>query len=515
MRIDVDEQHIQKLVDDVVRRVKDRMNGGGGHGGVGTDPQPQAAPATARRVSSATARQVSPAASPNRGLRPASSLGAEGIYSDVESAVEAAQQAYEELMSISVRGREALIRAMREASIENANHLGALAVEETRLGRVSAKVQKILLAARKTPGTEDLDPLAYTGDDGLTLVEPAPFGVIGAITPSTNPPSTVINNTISMVASGNAVVINPHPSAKRVSNETVRVLNRAISAAGGPDHLICSIAEPTLETGQAVMSHPGVKLLLVTGGGAVVKAAMTCGKKAVAAGPGNPPVIVDDTANITRAGRNIVDGASFDNNVLCIAEKEIFCFENVADRLKEEMLRHGTVELRGSQRDALVDRCLDLSDSSHPRIRTDMAGKDASVLLKEIGLSAHPDVRLVLAEVDDPMHPLVQAEQLTPFIPLVRVRNLDEGLEWALQAEHGFRHTAIMHSEHVSRMSRVARAVETTIFVKNAPSYAGLGFGGEGYTTLSIATPTGEGLTSARTFTRQRRCVLAGSFRII
>jgi acyl-CoA reductase-like NAD-dependent aldehyde dehydrogenase len=247
----------------------------------------------------------------------------------------------------------------------------------------------------------------------------------------------------------------------------------------------------------------------------VVKVAMASGKKTIAAGPGNPPVIVDDTANITRAAKNIVDGASFDNNVLCIAEKEIFVFENVADRLKEEMLRYGAYELSGRTLDALVEECIDTSDPQHPRARPQRVGRDAATLLSIVGVDAPRGVRLLLAEVNDPKHPLVQAEQLMPIIPMVRARDLDQALSWALDAEHGFRHTAVMHSEHVSRMSRVARAVETSIFVKNAPSYAGLGFGGEGFTTLSIATPTGEGLTSARTFTRQRRCVLAGAFRII
>jgi propionaldehyde dehydrogenase len=339
--------------------------------------------------------------------------------------------------------------------------------------------------------------------------------VLGAITPSTNPPSTIVNNAISIVAAGNSVVFNPHPSAKSVSNEMVRVLNRAIMEAGGPPNLLCSIASPTLDSSQALMKHPDVRLLLVTGGGAVVKLAMTSGKKAVAAGPGNPPVIVDDTAALTNAARSIVDGASFDNNVLCIAEKEIFVFANVADRLKAELARHGAHEVTGRERDVLVETCLDLSDPTHPVGGRDFIGKDALKLLAAAGLSGPPDTRLVMCEVDDLMHPLIQAEQLMPFIPILRVRDLDEALACAKQAEHRFRHTAVMHSENVVSMSRVAREIETTIFVKNAPSYAGLGFGGEGFTTLSIAGPTGEGLTSARTFTRQRRCVLAGSFRIV
>ncbi|MCD6497568.1 MAG: aldehyde dehydrogenase EutE [Deltaproteobacteria bacterium] len=446
--------------------------------------------------------------------RPTSS-SATGLFADMESAVSAAEAAYRELGGMSLAARQKFIDAMRRKAEEYAEPLAALTVEETGMGRVSSKVQKNLLAARATPGTEDLQPKAYTGDDGLTLVEPAPFGVVGAITPSTNPASTVVNNGISFVAAGNAAVFNPHPAAKRVTNETIRLMNEAIVEAGGPQNLLCSVERPSRESAQALMVHPTIRLLMVTGGEEVVNAAMSSGKRVVGAGPGNAPVLVDDTANITKAARAVVDGASFDNGLLCIAEKVLLVFDNVADRLKEEMLRYGAVEVRGRDLDRLTERCIDSSGSGYPMPKKDMVGRDASVLLSEIGVSAHPNARLVLAEVPDISHPLVQAEQLMPFLPMVRVRDLDEGLAWAKAVEHGFRHTACMHSENVSRMSRMAREIETTIFVKNAPSYGGLGFGGEGFTTLSIAGPTGEGLTSARTFTRQRRCVLAGAFRIV
>lgn len=548
MKIDISEKQLQMLVDDVVHKVKEKMRGGDvaeGNSGLKSSSSMafSASPSvpTARSLSKTnvlptnllptnllptnvtsanvtSAGQVGSSGAVGSSLSVGSSLTAsksEGVFGDMDEAVASAQASYEQLMDMSVKQREGLISAMRRAAIENAERLGKLAVEETGFGRVSSKIQKILLAARKTPGTEDLNPRAYSGDDGLTLVEPAPYGVIGSITPSTNPPSTVVNNSIGIVAAGNGVVVNPHPSAKVVSNETVKMLNRAILAAGGPPTLVCSVTEPTLKSGQAMMKHAGVRLLLVTGGEGVVKVAMSSGKKVIAAGPGNPPVIVDDTADITRAARNIVDGASFDNNVLCTAEKEVFVYKSVAERLKQEMCRYGAYEISGHQLDALVNECIDIQDPSHPRARTDKVGKDASLLLSYVGINAPKNTRLVIAEVDDPMHPLVQAEQLMPFLPIVRVNDLNEALSCALQAEHGFRHTAVMHSEHVSRMSTVARAVETSIFVKNAPSYAGLGFGGEGHTTLSIATPTGEGLTSARTFTRQRRCVLAGAFRII
>jgi propionaldehyde dehydrogenase len=444
--------------------------------------------------------------------RPVTAEKADGVFADMDQAIAAAQMAYEEFSAVSLYRRKHFLDAMRAAAVAEAEALARDAVSETGLGRVADKVQKNLLAAHKTPGVEDLAPLAYTGDDGLTLVEPAPYGVVGAITPTTNPAATIINNAISIVAAGNAVVFNPHPSAKRVSNRAVALLNRAIREAGGPATLLCSIADPSLESSQALMKHPGIRLLLVTGGGAVVQLAMTSGKKCIAAGPGNPPVIVDDSAVITRAARCIVDGASFDNNVLCTAEKEIFVFDNVADQLISEMLACGAYLVSGAQLERLVAALVVPGDHPHPH--KDFVGKDAAVLLEQAGVRTERQVRLLICETDFD-HPLVQAEMLMPIVPIVRVRDLDEALDKAKRAEHGYRHSAYMHSESVSNMSRVARQIETTIFVKNAPSYAGLGFGGEGHCTLSIAGPTGEGLTSARSFTRQRRCVLAGAFRII
>lgn len=509
--MDMTQDQISRLVDTVVARVRSQM----GQPAAGVSPaasgaSPAAAPsngANGHSVGGARVGQVVYGGAPVAGM--------DGVYPDMDQAIAAAGRSYEALSRATLADRQAFVAAMRQAAEREAERLGYLAAEETGLGNGPDKVKKVLLAARKTPGTEDLVPTAYTGDDGLSLVEPAPFGILGAVTPSTNPPSTVVNNGISFVAAGNVAVFNPHPAAKRVSLETIQVLNRAIVGAGGPPDVLCAPAEPTLESGQRLMEHPAIRLLLVTGGEMVTHLALTSGTRAVAAGPGNAPVIVDDTAPVSQAAKHIVDGASFDNGVLCIAEKAIFVFRNVADRLKEEMRRQGAYELGPRERDALVDRVLDGSKPGLPTPKRDCVGRSARDLLGLIGIQAPPETRLVLCEVEDLHHPLVQAEQLMPFLPLLRVEDLDEALACALQAEHGFRHTAVMHSENVSSMSRVAREIETTIFVKNAPSYAGIGFGGEGFTTLSIAGPTGEGITSARTFTRQRRCVLAGAFRIV
>ncbi|WP_223590461.1 aldehyde dehydrogenase family protein [Neobacillus bataviensis] len=455
--------------------------------------------------------QSQPDSSPVSSL-PEVSFG-NGVFTTVDEAAAAARLAWEKLRKLPVAVRRQMIENMREVSRKHANELAKLAVEETGLGRVEDKVAKILLATNKTPGLEDLISTSYSGDDGLTLVEYAPIGVIGSITPSTNPAATIINNSISLLAAGNTVVYNPHPSAKLVSIKTMQLLNEAIVAAGGPENTLTSVAAPNLETSAEVMNHPQVNALVVTGGGPVVKAAMAVGKKVIAAGPGNPPVVVDETAIISKAAADIVKGASFDNNVLCTAEKEVFVVEKVANALKSEMVKNGAIELKGFQFEKLLEKVLvKKGDKFYPN--RDFIGKDANVILQAAGIQASPDVRLIIAETNKD-HPLVMTEMLMPILPIVRVPDVDKAIELAVIAEKGNRHTAIMHSQNITNLTKMAQEIQATIFVKNGPSVSGLGFESEGFTTLTIAGPTGEGLTSAKTFTRQRRCVLVDGFRII
>jgi len=253
---------------------------------------------------------------------------------------------------------------------------------------------------------------------------------------------------------------------------------------------------------------------VITGGEAVVKVAMKTGKKVIAAGPGNPPVIVDDTAVIPQAAKDIVDGASFDNNVLCIAEKEVFVFKSVADELMARMRENGAFQVSGADIDRIAKTVLDEKEGKYAPKR-EFVGRDASAILRASGVSFNGDPRLVIAEVPE-NHPFITTEMLMPVLGVARIDDdIDLAIRLAIKAENGCRHTAMMHSQNVSRLSMAAKALNTTIFVKNAPSYAGLGFNGEGFTSLTVATPTGEGVTSARTFTRLRRCVLYGSFRIV
>jgi acyl-CoA reductase-like NAD-dependent aldehyde dehydrogenase len=438
------------------------------------------------------------------------------LFADIDSAVTAAKLAYTQLNTMPLSLREKMIVQIRRIMRENAQLLAREAWQETGMGRYEDKVQKNLLNANKAPGTEVLTATAWTGDDGMTLVEYAPYGVIGSIIPSTNPTSTVICNSISMIAAGNSIVFNAHPGAVNSSNHAVQMVNEAVVTAGGPPNLACAVARPTIETAQRLMTHPDIRLLVVTGGEGVVRSAMKSGKRAVCAGPGNPPVVVDETADIEQAGRDIVRGASFDNNIICVDEKELFVVESVADALKSSMCRHGAYEINSWQLNRLAKAIFDKVPGAweHGTMNKSFIGKNARVLLREIGIDVGDEIRLVLAEVKKD-HPLVYSEQMMPIMPLVRVRNADEGIDLAKKAEHGFRHTAVMHSKNLDNLSRMAREMDCSIFVKNAPSFAGVGFGGEGFCAFTIASPTGDGITNPISFSRIRRCVLKDSFRIV
>jgi propionaldehyde dehydrogenase len=439
-----------------------------------------------------------------------------GVFSDIGNAIDAAESAFHRLSQITLETRKKIIENIRTVALASNEVLAKMAWEETGLGRWEDKVVKNELGILKTPGVEDIHPEAYSDDNGMTLVEKAPYGVIGSITPCTNPVVTIISNSIGMIAAGNAVVFNPHPSAKKTSAFLISLLNKAITQAGGPVNLLTCTDNPTIESAKELMTHKKIAILVVTGGPAVVRVAMNSGKKVIAAGPGNPPCIVDETADIAKAGKDIVSGAGFDNNVICICEKEVLCVASVADRLKEEMKKNGAYELTGDQIRQITE--LVISEAGCPgregASNKNYVGKNADYIAKAIGLNVPPETRLLLCEVGSE-HPLVWTEQLMPVMPFVRVKDVDAAIDLAVKCEHGFRHTAIMHSLNIAKLSRMAKVANCSIFIKNGPSYAGLGHGGAGFASFTIASPTGEGVTRARTFTRERRCTVVDYFRII
>jgi acyl-CoA reductase-like NAD-dependent aldehyde dehydrogenase len=477
----------ERKIEEIVARVMERLGGAG----------PTAAPSRAAVPEGTRTRANIP-------------RGTNGVYADADQAVKAARRAYEQNERTPLSVKRKMVEAMRKAVLSNLEALSRYAVEETGLGRYEDKLAKNRLVAEKTPGPEILRTAAYTGDDGLMLTERAPYGVILSITPTTNPTETILCNAIGMVAGGNAVVFNVHPSAAQTCNWCVHLLNEAIQSVGGPKDVITSVERPTIESAGVLMKHPLVRLIVVTGGPGVVKAAMNSGKKAIGAGPGNPPAVVDETANLDKAADAIVRGASLDNNIVCIAEKEIIAVDSIATELVRQLQRKPALLLDARQTRELEKVVL---DGDH--VNKDFVGKDAAHIAKQIGITGHGhDLRILLCEVDE-QHPFVQHELLMPVIPLFRARDAADAIAAALRVEHGFHHTATMHSTNIENLATMARLCNCSIFVKNEASYAGLGLGGEGYTSFTIASPTGEGLTTAVHFTRERRCTLKEAFRFV
>lgn len=447
-------------------------------------------------------------------MRAVSPAQTAGVFEALDDAVAAAKTAQPALKHVAMR--QLVIQAIRDAGEKHARELAELAVSETGMGRVEDKFAKNVAQARSTPGVECLSAQVLTGDNGLTLIENAPWGVVASVTPSTNPAATVINNAISLIAAGNSVVFAPHPAAKGVSQRTITILNQAIVAAGGPENLLVTVANPDIDTAQRLFKYPGIGLLVVTGGEAVVEAARKhTNKRLIAAGAGNPPVVVDETADLARAAQAIVKGASFDNNIICADEKVLIVVDAVADELMRLMAGQQAVNLTSSQAELLLPVLLNnVDERGKGTVSRDWVGRDAAKIAAAIGLQVPEQTRLLFVETPA-NHPFAVTELMMPVLPVVRVASVEEAIALAVKLEGGCHHTAAMHSRNIDNMNQMANAIDTSIFVKNGPCIAGLGLGGEGWTTMTITTPTGEGVTSARTFVRLRRCVLVDAFRIV
>jgi len=493
----IDEQQIRKIVESVVASVAASSGGG----------LPKAASGAA--IPSMPAPSM-PAVSTTAGIR-----GQDGVFDRMEDAIAASKRAFEDFKAFSIRERERLVGILRRVTLDHAEEFSKMTVEETGMGNVRDKILKHRNCAKNSPGTEYLVSRSWSGEKGVTLEEYAPFGIIGAITPSTHPVPTLVNNAIIMLAGGNTVVFNPHPNAKKVSAHALQTYHRAVVAGGFPENLMSCVKNPSIETANSLFSHPDVPLLCITGGPGVVKAAMATNKKVIAAGPGNPPVLVDETADIEKAAADIIKGASFDNNLLCIAEKEVFVVESVFDRFMLAMEKAGAVRIDEIHMNLLTEKAFISNEKGGHVLNRDMVGKGADYLADLVKVNIPDGTRVLFGETTKD-NLLVREEQMMPLLPIIRVKNFDEALKCCVEAEHAYRHTALIHSRDMNRITTFARTMNTTIVVANGYSTQGDGpDDGEAYMAFTIATPTGEGVTSPVNFCRIRRLSVAGSLRFV
>lgn len=468
-----------------------------------------------KQLGQANGSAPAPAASADCGCKK-KTHGSDGVFQDAGEAAEAASYAQKELRKHGIAGREKVVNIVKRTCAEKAEEWGHLEFEETRIGRLEHKVGK-LAGIPDVPGVEWLMPRGMSGDHGITMEENTPFGVVGGITPVTHSIPTLSCNVISMVAAGNSVVFNAHPNGAACAAEAVRFYNRLIKAELGIENLVTIVEKPSLESFEALCKSPHVDILCVTGGPGVVNAAMQSGKRSICAGPGNPPVVIDESANLQKAARDIIFGAAFDNNLLCIGEKQIFVLDKVYGAFLQAFKDAGAVQINDGQLDKLTKAAFTYKEDgggcSHPVLNRDLVGADASRLAEVAGAHCDSSTELIFAETDAE-HPFVMEEQMMPMVPVVRVSDIEEAIELAVKSEHGYKHSSMMHSLNIEHLGMMARALDSTLFVKNGSCLAGLGNGGEGYASYSIATTTGEGITTPDTFTRRRRCVVVDNLQM-
>lgn len=445
---------------------------------------------------------------------PAVRTGEWGVFDGMNEAVEAAHQAFQRFETFGLQDRRRFIDAVRGMMLEHKAEFARMAVEQTGMGRVEHKTAKNENAANHSPGVEFLQPKAWSGKNGLAVDDFAPWGVIGNIMPSTHPAAAMVNNIIIQLAGGNTIAFNPHPAAKNLSALVIRLANQAMVGRGAPENLVTCVAEPTLESAEILFSHPKTPLLSVTGGPGLVAAAMKHPKPVIAAGPGNPPVLIDETADLELAAKEITWSSGFDNNILCIAEKELFVVETVFVKFMQAMERAGNVKLTSSQMDTLSARAL-FKEGKHFLISRDYVGRNASVLAATLGMHLGDEVPLLFGETDR-NHPWVVAEQMTSCVPVVRVRDFEDGLTACIGAEHGFEHTASVFTRDMNRATEFARRMNTDVIVINGGTLRGNGGDpGEGYFSHTIASPTGQGICTPLDFVRKRRVMTHGALRFI
>jgi acyl-CoA reductase-like NAD-dependent aldehyde dehydrogenase len=438
-----------------------------------------------------------------------------GVFDDVNQAVAATARAQKVWEQTPKETKKKVIAALRKAMHAHAEEFAQGALEETGMGRYEDKLAKKHNSADATPGLEDLETRSWAGDKGMVYEDYAPYGVVAAITPSTHPIAVLFNSIVIIIAPGNGAVFNVHPAGKKISAYAMNIFNRVIQENGGPANLITMLREPTLDTAQKLFTHPDIRLIAATGGPALVKAAFASGKKVIAAGPGNPPVLVDETANLDDAARLVIEGASFDNNILCIAEKECFVVNAVYEKFMAAMAKHGAVKLNKPQIQALAAKVFVKNQRGDVLVSREFVGKNASVLARAAGLTIPDSVRLLFGEAEFTCQ-FVQEEQMMPYMPVVRVKDVDEGIALAVKAEHGYGHTAMIYSNNFQNIAKFTKALNTTIVVVNGPSMAGNGgTAGEGYFSHTIASPTGEGICTPRNFARVRRLTTFKGMQIV
>ena len=382
-----------------------------------------------------------------------------------------------------------------------------LPTAEDRIG--PCKLMKNRGSIIEAAGTEAIQPKVMASSKGLTVEYRAPYGLVAALTPVTNGLPTVACNTMAMIAAGNSIVFNAHPAGKENAAKAVDLLNRAVMEAGGPENLATMPRIPNTDTLKEMMESPLVSLLIGTGGEGMVDLLMSAKKKVIAAGPGNVPTIIDETADVARAAQTLMMNVPVENTMLCITEKEAFVVEEVFDEFMAQMQKLGARLLTQEEAEKVAAVAVYQEPNGKWMPVKKFVGRDPNVILEAAGVTPS-DYDLRLAIIDANMDcPFVPCEQLMPIFPVVKCKDFAEAERLAVETEHGYHHSASIWTGSLERATHFGKLINTTCFAMNGATVAACGMDGTGTGSVTIATGTGEGFTNPATFTRVRRFAMA------
>jgi len=382
-----------------------------------------------------------------------------------------------------------IVDAVAEAAHEHAGEFGEKAVAESGFGVAAhKKIKNELTAKPLVDFYRDQDFVNPRVDEARKIVEiPRPAGVIFALTPSTNPIATVNFKVLMALMTRNAIVISPHPAVKQTSVEAVQVLARAAEAAGAPAGIIQIIAEPSVPVVEAFMNSDKTNVILATGGTAMVRAAYSSGNPAIGVGPGNAPVFVDASADITKAAQRIVVSKSFDNSILCTNESVLITLPEVENQLKLALKSAGAYICSDAETEALRRFLFT------PRgFNIEAIGRDATWIAQECGIRVPASSKILITPIAQiGVEERLSREKLCPVLALHVAKTHAQALSQARAVLRltGAGHSAAIHSSDENSVMAFANAVEAYRVVVNAPcSQGAAGFATNLAPTFTIGT---------------------------
>ena len=394
---------------------------------------------------------------------------------EVRTKVELAYAAWQKYRRFTQEQVDAIVEAMAAAARTHARRVAEIAVEETGYGNAPDKLAKNMLAADLLPrtirGMKTIGVIREIPEKKVVEIA-TPMGVVAAILPTTNPTSTAIYKVIIALKSGNAIVVSPHPRAKRCTCEIVAVMTEAAIKAGAPEGVIQCLSEPTLEATSALMKHKRTGVILSTGGSGIVRAAYSSGKPAFGVGPGNVPVLVDTSADIARAVDGVVRGKTFDYGTICSSEQTIVAERTLRDRILTELKARKAFLCNQDQAKALARILL----TPQFTVTADCVGQAAPIIARKAGIDVPPDTSVLVAEIAGvgKEHPL-SAEKLSPVLSLLFVDNFEAAIVacQAILRFGGLGHTCAIYGTDDTKIREYAMRMPAFRVLANTPTPQG------------------------------------------